>query len=264
MKPVRNRFARLVWRPLVSLLVLALSACSDAPLPAASGDAARWARRYLPFEETWRMESEIPRWPQRSPQMVIWEVSGFEPGSQPTAEQRRAADELVDACHRVALERGWFDFKQGLADGYQLMFEDRRHYENHEYILDDRVLDPERPEFLMYYGTPYGKELAGFMFYTRTPEGRGPQLGGNRTLWHYHVWSKPLCMLKGLISVGVSDENNDCDRGEVTHRSPEMMHVWLIDQPGGRFTTSMLIEPKLLKELLAKRAKERPETVVKR
>ncbi len=222
----------------------------------------RWARRVVPYEETWRLESEIPREPQESPQMVLWELTAFEPGTAPTPDQQSRAQTFVADCYRAALEHGWYDFKQGLADGYQLMFEDRRHYENREYILDDSVLDPDRPEFLMYYGTPKGKRLSGFMFYVDTPLGRGPQPGGNLTVWHYHVWKRTLCLLEGLISVGLADQSGRCSAGTPTHRSPEMIHVWLIDHPGGAFTTSMMIEPKLFRSLIAKRNDDRPETKI--
>ena len=194
--------------------------------------------------------------------MVLWELTAFEPGTPPTQAQRSKAQAFVEECYRAALEHGWYDFKQGLADGYQLMFEDRRHYENREYILDDRVLDPDRPEFLMYYGTPRGKRLSGFMFYVDTPLGHGPQPGGNLTVWHYHIWKRTLCLLDGLISVGIADRSGCCSEGTPTHRSPEMIHVWLIDHPGGAYTTSMMIEPRLFSSLVEKRNDDRPETRV--
>ena len=141
-----------------------------------------------------------------------------------------------------------------LADGYRLMFEDNRHYEKREYIFDDRVLDPEHPEFLMYYGTPSGKQLAGFMFYARTHDSRGPQIGGNITLWHYHVWSTRMCLLHGMLSVDVADEGGRCARGAPSHRSPEMIHVWLFDHPQGRFATSMHLGADQLRRLIERDA----------
>jgi hypothetical protein len=223
---------------------------------------SRWARRVVPFEKQWRLESQIPRKPQESPQMVLWELTAFEPGTPPSEQQQRDADAFVEACYQAALDHGWYDFKTGLADGYQLMFEDRRHYENREFMLDDRVLDPNRPEFLMYYGTPKGKRLSGFMFYVDKPAARGPQPGGNLTVWHYHVWKRTMCLLEGLISVGIGDEDGACKMGTPTHRSPEMLHVWLIDHPGGAYTTSMMIKPSLFKSLVAKRNIDRPETAL--
>lgn len=194
--------------------------------------------------------------------MVLWEVTDRVPHAQASAEEKKASEALLAACYRAALEHGWYNFEKGLADGYQLMFRDRRHYENRKFILDDHVLDPDRPEFLMYYGTPRGKRLSGFMFYASTPQGRGPQPGGNLTIWHYHIWKQTMCMLQGLISVGIGDDVGTCFYGTPTHRSPEMLHVWLIDHPNGPFTTSMMIAPPLFHNLVQRRNEEKPETRV--
>ncbi|MBW2274369.1 MAG: hypothetical protein JRG96_13945 [Deltaproteobacteria bacterium] len=246
-------------------LGLAPLACSrEASLGSVGGgqdESDRWARRFVPFEESWCGASEIPSAPQDAPHMVIWELSEYEPGTPPTPEQKAAGEAFLEACYRAALERGWYDFDAGLADGYRLLFQDRRHYVNDEYVLDGRILDPERPEFLMYYGTPRGKRLAGFMFYVNEPGERGPQFAGNDSLWHYHIWKRAKCLLHGLIAVGEADADGNCERGTVTHRSPEMLHVWLLDLPTGSFSTSMMISPAILGEAITKRDAERPETV---
>jgi hypothetical protein len=241
--------------------VVLLVACSAEEAPSPDSSEPRWARRFLPFEARWRPESEIPAEPQKTPQMVIWELSRFAADTPPTSAQKQASAKLVEECQRAALEHGWFDFETGLADGYTLMFQDRRHYENREYMLDDRVLDPDRPEFLMYYGTPQGKQLTGFMFYVANHLDGGPQIGGNDTIWHYHVWNRPLCALRGLVSVGLPGVGGQCKQGIPIQRSPEMLHVWLVDHPDGFFTTSMMLPTRLMTRLLAKRAVERPYTV---
>ena len=71
-----------------------------------------------------------------------------------------------------------------------------------------------------------------------------------------------MCLLDGLISVGIADPGGRCSEGTPTHRSPEMIHVWLIDHPGGAYTTSMMIEPRLFSSLVKKRNDDRPETRV--
>ncbi len=260
---VRDRRADLGLLLVMLLGVACAWGCArDEAVGSAETQEPRHTRRFLPFEERWRSESEIPKKPQKTPRMVIWEFSKFPPGQPPTLEEAKAAAELVEACYRAALEHGWYDFKKGLADGFELMFRDHRHYENRENIFDDRVLDPDRPEFLMYYGTPNGKMLSGFMFYTAKLEDRGPQIGGNLTIWHYHIWSEKLCYLKGLLSVGQA-EKGVCAKGVPTHRSPEMMHVWLIDHPQGPFTSSMLIDPRDFAKMVEKRDRERPETRIR-
>jgi hypothetical protein len=254
------------WLLVLASLGLALTplACSrDASLDGAGADESdRWARRFVPYDETWCGASEIPSQPQDSPHMVIWELSEFAPETPPTPEQKAAGDAFLEACYRAALEHGWYDFNEGLADGYRLLFQDRRHYVHDEYVLDGRVLDPERPEFLMYYGTPLGKRLAGFMFYVNEPGDRGPQFAGNDSLWHYHIWKRAKCLLHGLIAVGEADDDGKCEEGIVTHRSPEMLHVWLLDLPTGSFSTSMMVSPEILGDAVAKRSSERPETAI--
>ncbi len=157
--------------------------CSDAPAPnraqAPSTQAeARWARRFFPFDPSWRPASEVPTVPQKSPGMVVWEVSRFPEGEAATAAQRESAADFEKRCFEAAVRNGWFDFQKALADGYQIMFGDPVHYANWEFVRDGRVLDPDRPEFLMYYGTPQGKKLSGFMFLSDTPKGHGPQIAG--------------------------------------------------------------------------------------
>lgn len=232
-------------------LALQVGCFSDAGAPPA--ESSRWARRFVPYDETWRPLDQVPSAPQDSPKMVIWEVSGLQPGTEPSAQQRRAAEDLVRRAEQTARARGWYDFQKGLEDGFKLLFADRRHYANEAFIMDDHILDPERPEFLMYYGTPQGKQLAGLMFYTRSPREIGPQPGGPLTLWHYHVWSHKSCLLRGLLITGLPDEHGACERGIPTHRSPEMIHIWLVDHPLGPFSTSMYLEPLLMQDLLERR-----------
>jgi len=215
----------------------------------------RFARRFLPFDAAWNKESEIPREPQKSPPMVIWEVSEVDPRSEPTREQLAAGEALAARCLATAERKGWFEFSQGLADGYHLLAGDRRHYVRDEYIFDDAELDCDRPEFLMYYGTPKGKMLAGLMFYVSRPDRRGPQVGGPNTLWHYHIWSRAKCLVDGLLLVSEAQKGR-CARGEPRYRSPEMMHIWFLDHPEGRFATTMWLDREQLDAALEQRAAE--------
>ena len=186
--------------------------------------------------------------------MVIWEVSEPDPNGKPSPAQRAAADDLVVRCREVAERRGWFSFEQGLADGYRLMVGDRRHYVNEEYLFDGAALDCERPEFLMYYGTPRGKLLVGLMFYANGPDQRGPQTGGPLTRWHYHIWFRSKCLRGGLLLTG--EGKNGCADGDPSHRSPEMLHVWFLDHPDGPFATAMWLDREHLEAAIEARAAE--------
>lgn len=197
--------------------------------------------------------------------MEIWEVSQHPPGAQPTPEQQEAADRLIEHCRQAVRKHGWEDFQKGLGDGFQLLRNDRNHYYNEEHILDDRVLDPERPEFLMYSDTPEGKKLVGFMFYV-AGRPRGPQIGGPLTVWHYHLFAEPVCRLglgrghagpdEGLLAGAESDPSGSCLWGRPTLRSPEMLHVWLIRHPMGPFGTKMHLPPEWVAQELEKRDAE--------
>jgi hypothetical protein len=210
---------------------------------------------YRPEDDRWRPESEVPRERVTEKGMVIWEVSEYPPGSLPTADQVAAADDLVERCYDAARRHGWYEYDRGLADGYRAI--DSYHYRNDEFMLDEHVLDPDRPEVLMYYATPPDGEqrFAGFMFYAKNREARGPQIGGPRTIWHYHSWLRPQCVVDGL-SVNWSVDGK-CARGVPSQYSGEMMHVWLVDHPQGPFGTPMFLPHEYLLEGLERRLEER-------
>ena len=246
---------------------LGTAACGDRdPVPAsrsASDAPPRWVHRYVlkdlehyrAEDDRWVPEPEGPRKRLKTKGMVVWEVSGHPPGSVPTADQVTAADDLVTRCYAAALRHGWQEYGRGLADGYRSV--DSYHYRKDEYMLDDHVLDPDRPEFLMYYPTPPDGErrLTGFMFYARSREVRGPQIGGPLTLWHYHSWLRPECVVDGL-SVSWSVDGK-CERGELSQYSGEMMHVWLFDHPQGAFATPMIVPNDIVIRGLERRLEER-------
>jgi len=205
-----------------------------------------------PHPRSWELEGEVDPAAIEGYQ-EMHEVTRYPHADRPTAEQQRHADELVRKCRESAERHGWFDFEQATKDGFKLMYGDLTHHVNEAYVLDDKILDPDRPEFVMFYDTPFGKRLAAFMFLARTPTERGPQIGGPLTVWHSHVWPKPKCLLGKVLLVGEPDQNGRCARGESGHRSPEMLHVWFIDHPHGPFATHMTLSREMRKQL------ERPD-----
>lgn len=217
--------------------------------------------RHPRFPDQWIRESEIPETPQKSPKMVIWEVSRYSPGTPPTLEQQHAATDLVERSFEAALRHGWADEKKGLADGYYVIGKhghEKLHYLNDAYLLDDRLLDPDHPEVLMYAGPDGARELVAFMFMARTRTEWGPQIGGPLSVWHYHVYARIQCAIKGMVPRGFVDDPRDCKerQAEAVHRSPEMMHVWLIPRQGGPFATDMGLDESGLSKLIEARRKE--------
>ena len=187
-------------------------------------------------ERLWVPVGERHGNPPESAAMVVYEITRHAFQNPTQADQEEAA-ELIWACERAYEKHGWLDFDTAIAGGFEKLYGDELHYVNPEYLFDDRILDCEHPEFLLY--DPVDHHLLGFMFLARTLEEHGPQPGGPLTVWHYHLWAHPRCVEKELWVVGVVDEEGECASGKASRRSPEMMHVWMIDHPHGRFATRM-------------------------
>jgi hypothetical protein len=153
-----------------------------------------------------------------------------------TASQERAAAELVAAV-RAASAR-YRDVSAALADGYK---PDRPgdgldvHFDNKQRSADGAVLDPARPEQLVYARAGARSVLLGVVFRMPRAGERGPQIGGASTTWHSHnICVGPLPPGFGLVT-----PYGTCPflTAEVT--LPEMMHVWLVDSPTGPFADSL-------------------------
>lgn len=201
----------------------------------------------------WEPERPFPEFP--STLMEVWEVTRYHPDTPPTEGHIVAAQSLVEAAYQAAASNRWFDFEVATRDGFRPSAGDPTHFSNLDFMLDGESLDPNRPESLMFYETADGPKLAGMMFLARSPEEQGAQVSGQLTRWHYHLWAEPTCLMHGLL---MSRRAPCTDPNEVSSRiSPEMMHVWLVDHPGGAFATAMEISPDLLSELLARRSAER-------
>jgi hypothetical protein len=219
--------------------------------PHEPGQVDRYARRVVPPSDEVTMESKIS-----VGRPGIWELSLFPPGTQPTPEQQRAADDLVRRTHEAALRHGWYDVRKGVADGFVQAPTDPNHYQHAEYKLDDQILNPDRPEYLMYYGLDGKIHLTGIMYFARTRTERGPQIGGPLTVWHIHHWVRGLCFVQDLLPVGEASLDGTCSEGVPKFSSGEMLHVWLMDRNTGPFTSSMVVPPEDLRNALNKRFKE--------
>jgi len=188
----------------------------------------------------------------------IIEVSKYVNKPQ-TAEQKKKTDELYNNLIKAIKKNGWLNRDNALKDGY--LYEpniDKTHYHNYHYVFDGEDLDPNKPEVLMYYQTSDGEYLlAGAMFLMMYPFEHGEQIGGNETVWHFHHYEMGHCVSFDFEKWGIKDqttiqqfeknvEKGDCKDGFIFERSPEMLHVWTIDHPEGRFATAMEVEEKWL------------------
>jgi hypothetical protein len=102
-------------------------------------------------------------------------------------------------------------------------------------VTDGRVLDPTRPEGLLYAHTNRGPVVVAAVYLMNHAGEPGGAVGGCLTHWHEH---HELCSsdpAKGKIT-GVRNQQGRCPPGQVPWAAPPMLHTWVIDIPGGPFT----------------------------
>lgn len=166
---------------------------------------------------------------------------------QASAAQLEAAARLVKET-RAAVAR-YAQLKAAVAAGYQPMeppdFE-IVHYVNPAYMTDADILDPQHVQSLIYYnGKHEDPLLIGAMFIMPRRGMPGPQIGGPLTVWHQHsniCFDNVTGMAVAFVHSGFfddTDKSGSCPRGSTTHTTPQMLHVWLIDNPDGPFASDM-------------------------
>jgi hypothetical protein len=145
-------------------------------------------------------------------------------------EHMRRALAFVDQV-RAANER-FKDVRQALAEGYVQATQDLEgiaaHFVRLDYLDDDRLADPDRPEVLLYTKRLDGTwRMVGVMFQTRsdgTLDSPAPNLFGGLDAWHYH---ENLCFT--TRGVTTAKDAASC-RGTFTKRTGWELHVWT--EPG--------------------------------
>jgi hypothetical protein len=149
-----------------------------------------------------------------------------------TDEERAKAEALWKASIASAVQ--WRDPDAAAAAGFR--FRERSqagqerpvrflHVPNPAWRADGRVLDPARPETLVYWNGPGDRLTLVGVMYTAPRGTSGPAVGGPVTRWHDHESCRdPATGRKlGRPAHGL------CPSGQVHRRSGEMMHVWFTD-----------------------------------
>ena len=149
-------------------------------------------------------------------------------GAMPVAEQ-------LIADTRAALV-AWADVVAAEAAGYRTIgdgFTGHEHFVHPTWMLDERILDPQRPESLVYRVQDGQRELVSAMYVL--PQGSTmadvPDLGDPRAVWHTH---DDLCFDRSGLIAGRLVDGACVPRG-VHLPTPPMMHVWIVDHPCGPF-----------------------------
>jgi hypothetical protein len=195
-------------------------------------------------------------WEWAVPGDVI-EVSRWERGTEPTAAQRAETDDL--ARRTRAAVRAIVTAADAAAAGYEVRDDGDSHaghdgaagqsgegrtvhLVNPDLVADGRELDPEHPEALVLDAA--SDVVYGAMFLSE-PDRAGPQ-ASPAAPWHYHFYEKPVCFYDDAADLetrAVLAVPAPCPEGRSeTHRSPEMLHVWLVDNPAGAFASEMLLD----------------------
>jgi hypothetical protein len=111
------------------------------------------------------------------------------------------------------------------------------HYTNWSYDNDGHILDPKRPESVVYEWVN-GKQTAVAAMYS-LPIGSSfadvPDVGGALTQWHVH---SDLCLTKDKdhrVVSGIVGVNGTCPAGTSKAGNTPMLHVWVIPNPCGPF-----------------------------
>jgi hypothetical protein len=107
------------------------------------------------------------------------------------------------------------------------------HYLNAANMNDDRLLDPDYPESLVYDTSVQPKRLVAAMFMMNGGDTLAdvPELGGKLTQWHVH---DNLCFAGPRVA-GLTNSEGECRPGLTKGQATPMIHVWIESHPCGPF-----------------------------
>jgi hypothetical protein len=171
------------------------------------------------------------------------------PASGVTGAQLQTALQLIEATKAAVAK--YADRQAAINAGYKPMEPEGlaiMHYVNAAYFTDADILRPEHVQSLIYYNSARGPVLIGAMYIMPNLATPGPEIGGSLTVWHIH---DNLCFDRttGVIvafthdgSSNITDKSGTCPAGSSNRSTPEMLHVWLIENPDGPFGSDMAPE----------------------
>ncbi|HET6311440.1 MAG TPA: hypothetical protein VFH00_10620 [Candidatus Nitrosotalea sp.] len=112
-----------------------------------------------------------------------------------------------------------------------------QHWSNQAYVNAGYVLDPHRPQGLVYANTKHGPVLLGAMFQMKNLGQFGPDPGGPLTAWHQH---ENICFTPFGFEFSFMTPLATCPLGAIDISASPMLHVWIVDNPkGGPFAVDI-------------------------
>ena len=158
------------------------------------------------------------------------------PGVTP-AEQLRA-EKLIEKT--IADLKFFATPAEAYAAGYRTIGDSLtgdEHYINWSYVDDGHILDPARPESVVYENHGDGQRAVAAMY--MLPFGatfaQVPDVGGSLTQWHVH---RDLCLTNNpqqKIVAGLTSGDGTCPAGTSKAGNTPMLHVWITPNPCGPF-----------------------------
>jgi len=230
---VQKVAARLIVCSLAGSLVLA--ACGSSSPKAAGGGKQAGAAVTTATTAPTTAPTTVPAASSPGNRTESINLSGTA-GVTPT-EQRRA-ETLIE--NTIADLRKYEFPTEAYAAGYRSIGDaltGDEHYVNWSYVNDGHILDPQRPESIVYENRD-GKQVAVAAMYM-LPFGSTfadvPDVGGSLTQWHVH---RNLCLTNNpqqKIVAGLTSLNGGCPAGTSKAGDTPMLHVWTVPNPCGPF-----------------------------
>lgn len=152
-----------------------------------------------------------------------------------TLKQQAEAENIVSAT-LLGLPQ-WSDPNVALAAGFRSIGDGvtgTEHFVNAAFMNDDTILDPNKPESLVWDVKDGKRTLAAAMYMVKpgTPLAEVPKMGGKLMQWHIH---DNLCYNAEGHVAGLTDAQGNCAPGLVKPQNTPMIHVWIRSNKCGPF-----------------------------
>jgi len=152
-----------------------------------------------------------------------------------TAKQQAEAEKVVTETLKGLPQ--WKDPAVAEAAGFRSIgdaYTGTEHLINQANMDDDTILDPDKPESLVYDIKDGKRSLAAAMYMLKrgTPLADVPKLGGSLMQWHTH---QNLCYNADGKVAGITGADGTCPRGLVKPAETPMIHVWIRANECGPF-----------------------------
>jgi hypothetical protein len=160
-------------------------------------------------------------------------------GVDGVSEEQQARAENLIAITLLRLPQ-WADYHTAEAKGFRSIGDGvtgHEHFINVNYFTDDKILDPDYPESLVYEPQPDGsKKLVSAMFMLEPDKTLDdvPDIGGKLTQWHIH---NNLCFTATGQVAGLTNPDGGCRPGLNKGNEAPMIHVWITKHPCGPFAS---------------------------